>query len=161
VSPRARTAFLAIVGAQLLLPLGLIAYNEIKLATGTDVVLRTEPVDPRDLFRGRYVALRYSISNLPAPGARPGDVVYVPLYRVNGHWEGRGAFREPPDDDVTFVRGRFTGNGIEYGIESLFVDEDVAPELERAAGRQELYIDVVLDDDGRARIEDAHVVPRR
>ena len=36
------------------------------LQNGTEVVLKTEPVDPRDLLRGDYVTLGYSISNFPA-----------------------------------------------------------------------------------------------
>ena len=40
------------------------AYQEFLVQTGTQVTLRTIPVDPRDLFRGEYVDLRYDISTL-------------------------------------------------------------------------------------------------
>jgi len=39
-------------------------YQEFLLRTGTYITLRVVPVDPRDLFRGEYVELRYDISTL-------------------------------------------------------------------------------------------------
>ena len=36
------------------------------LRTGTEVTLRTRPLDPRDFLRGDYVTLGYDISALPA-----------------------------------------------------------------------------------------------
>ena len=39
-------------------------YQEFVLRTGTQVTLQTAPIDPRDLFRGEYVVLRYEISTL-------------------------------------------------------------------------------------------------
>lgn len=47
-----------------------VAFNELKYKEGTSVYLETQPVDPRDLFLGDYVILRYAIENenLPAEG---------------------------------------------------------------------------------------------
>ena len=162
MSTRARIALVALAGAQLLFPLGMIGWNELQLALGTEVRLKTAPVDPVDLFRGRYVALRYEISSLPVDGdVRRGDTVYVVLERSAEIWTGGSASTSRPEDG-TFIRGRVTSGdrsraSIEYGIETYFVDEDEAPELERSSGR--LVVDVVLDDDGRARIDG--VRPRR
>ena len=36
------------------------------LQSGTEVVLKTAPIDPRDLLRGDYVILNYEISSVPA-----------------------------------------------------------------------------------------------
>lgn len=55
------------------------------LRSGTEIRLRTVPVDPRDLFRGDYVVLGYEISTLdPAKlggesGFRRGETVHVRL----------------------------------------------------------------------------------
>lgn len=54
-------------------------------ATGTDVYLQTERVDPRSLFRGHYVTLRYPIAGLvSAPpqqarriGLEKDNIVYI------------------------------------------------------------------------------------
>ena len=159
MSPGRRLAFLVAVAAQAVLPLGLIGWNEVQLARGTEVRLRTVPVDPLDLFRGRYVRLRYDISSVRVPrDVAPGATVYVPLRREGEHWTGGAATRERPDGG-TFIRGWVTevygGRAqIEYGIETYYADEDEAPRLER----ERLYVDVVLGPDGKARISGVEVV---
>jgi uncharacterized membrane-anchored protein len=155
VSPRRRLVFWTLVAVQALVPLGLIAWNEVALARGTEVTLRTVPVDPLDLFRGRYVTLRYEISALPTPpGSKPGDTVYVALRRDGDRWVGDRATRERPAG--TFIRGTVTDGSIRYGIETYYADEDEAPRLESEA-RDGLDVRVVLDDDGKARIEGLEV----
>jgi uncharacterized membrane-anchored protein len=149
---RRTLAFLAIVVAQALVPLLLIGWNEVQLARGRDVVLRTVPVDPIDLVRGRYVELRYEISTLPAP---EGATVYVPLREVEDRWVGAYATTDRPDGGV-FIRGRATGQGIVYGIETYYADEEEAIRLEREAG-DGLDVRVSLDDEGKARIEGVEV----
>ena len=160
MSRRARIAFLVVVCAQLLFPLGVIAYNEVKLATGTEVRLHVVPVDPVDFFRGEYVALTYDITTVDVEaGAGPGSTVYVPLFRKGQSWTGETAelvrTREP------FIRGRvMDSGGVEYGIESYFVEEGEARQWEQAAARGTLYVDVVLDDSGDARIKRLRVIPQ-
>lgn len=161
---RLHIAFGVVVAAQVLLPLGIVGWNEWRLQSGTEVRLRTEPIDPLDVFRGRYVTLNYEISRLPVPGrVERGDTVYVILREESDAWTALRATTRRPSGDETFIRGRATylggGSGpvgLEYGIENYFTDEDRAQELERAGGT--LYVDVALDDDGTARIKD--VEPR-
>ncbi|MBI2222466.1 MAG: GDYXXLXY domain-containing protein [Acidobacteria bacterium] len=55
------------------------------LWTGETVYLRVVPVDPRDLFRGDYVTLRYPINSLQA-----GRVAAAPTSTIvafEGHWQ--------------------------------------------------------------------------
>jgi uncharacterized membrane-anchored protein len=156
VSQRRRLAFWTLVALQALVPLGLIGWNEVALATGTEVTLHTVPVDPIDLFRGRYVTLRYEISRLSLPeGTQTGDRVYVPLHRSGRHWTGTRVLRERPDGG-TFIRGTVSTTGIVYGIETYYADEDEARRLERRAGA--LIVHVVLDDDGVARVSGIEAV---
>jgi uncharacterized membrane-anchored protein len=42
----------------------MIGYRHYWIETGEKIMLRVEPVDPRDLFRGDYVSLSYEISSL-------------------------------------------------------------------------------------------------
>ncbi|MDR3331669.1 MAG: GDYXXLXY domain-containing protein [Synergistaceae bacterium] len=63
-----------------LLPLGLLISTPLihlaVLSLGEAVLLETEPVDPRDIFRGDYVTLNYKISSIPEdlmPEAMTGD----------------------------------------------------------------------------------------
>ena len=160
MSRRARIAFLVVVGAQLLFPLGVIAYNEVKLATGTEVRLHVVPVDPVDFFRGEYVALTYDITTVDIEaGAEPGATVYVPLHKSGSYWTGDTAELTRPREP--FIRGRATSPGtVEYGIESYFVEEGEARRWEDAAARGDLYVDVALDDDGTARIKRLRVIPQ-
>lgn len=154
---RRRLVFWMLVAIQALVPLGLIGWNELALARGSEVTLRTVPVDPIDLFRGRYVQLRYDISQVEVErGTRPGDTVYVALHEVDGVWSGEQATRERPAGGP-FIRGTYLGGLIEYGIETYYADEDEAPRLEAEAGRGLLVL-AVLDDDGRARISGIEVV---
>jgi uncharacterized membrane-anchored protein len=154
---RRRRAFALIVAVQALLLLALIGVNELALATGDEVTLRTVPVDPVDFFRGQYVTLRCDISGVqvPAESVHVGDVVYVPLHEEGDYWSGSFGFPEPPPDG-RFIRGtvRYTdadgdSADVEYGIETYYADADEARELGVAGP---LSVTVVLGDDGRARI---------
>lgn len=157
MSARRRLVLLALVALQALVPLALIGGNELALARGQEVRLKTVPVDPVDLFRGRYVALRYEISAVPDGGRlSPGDTAYVSLEQRGDRWVAVAASPLRPRD-ATFIRGRVLRAGdsqveVEYGIETYYADEEEALRLERDTAQRGLYVDVVLDDDGQARI---------
>jgi uncharacterized membrane-anchored protein len=162
VSRRRRLAFFGVVVVLVAVPLATIGYNELKLATGDEVRLRTEPVDPIDFFRGRYVTLNYEISRVPLDGSEtePGTTVYVPLRDAGEFWRGEPATTERPSGG-RFIRGRVgSGGQIRYGIETYFTDEEKAKGYERAAGSGTLYVDVILDDAGGAKIQELHVGSR-
>jgi uncharacterized membrane-anchored protein len=157
VSRRARLAFLVLVAVQACVPLAMAGLKEAHLAFDRSVRLKTQPVDPLDVFRGRYVQLNYEISSLPAQGVGPGQTVYVPLRDVGDRWVGETVLTFRPSEEP-FIRGRVAeASGgqarIDYGIESYFVDERKAREYEGAAQGGNVYVDVVLDDDGDAQIE--------
>jgi uncharacterized membrane-anchored protein len=149
-----RIAFALVVVAQTLFLLGMIGVNELALATGDKVTLRTVPVDPVDLFRGNYVTLRYEISTVNvAEGTQPGDRVYVPLHDEDGRWTGGFGYPSPPGDGE-FIRGtiRSAHGGsadVEYAIETYYADQEEAYDLQSAGG---LDVTVALDGDGQARI---------
>jgi len=80
MTPKLKRLFIAVVVVQVVFLLGIVGYRETILTLGRTVVLQTIPVDPRDLFEGEYVVLRYEIStignyNRPAPGI---DEIRVP-----------------------------------------------------------------------------------
>jgi uncharacterized membrane-anchored protein len=160
MSRRARIAFLVLVALQAAVPVAMAAVKEAHLAFDSTVRLRTEPIDPLDVFRGRYVRLRYEIGSLPVEGvASRGTTVYVPLHREGDVWTGSVAVTSPPPDG-TYIRGRVRddaapgeAHAIEYGIETYFVDERKAREVERGAAGGGAFVDVALDDDGSAQLE--------
>ena len=133
-------------------PLAFVARDELAKSRGQHVLLRVEPIDPHDILRGEYVALSYRISRLGS-SPRPSGVVYVPLHKEGVAWTGDHTVDSKPDDG-TFIRGRATDGRIVYGIEAFDVQEGTARRYERAVLTRRLYADVVLDDDGKARLDD-------
>ena len=104
------------------------------------VWLATEPVDPRDLLSGHYVALRYSIASpigpdctAPADGDVPVWVQLVESGETIPTDDGYAVVSDaiacqawPPDagTDVVWIAGKLDASGrIVYGIERMFVAE--------------------------------------
>lgn len=155
--PVLRVALAAVLVFQGLVLVGMYALSALPIITGTEIRLKTVPVDPRSLFRGNYALLRYDISRIaaaefephqageaaeddyPTAKLRTGEVVYVRLQRADsGLYEFAGAQLDEPDQGV-FVRGRVRnfwvgeqpGYDIEYGIEAFFAPKEKALALER------------------------------
>jgi uncharacterized membrane-anchored protein len=80
----------------------MIAERQWMLAHGARVVLETESVDPRSLFSGDYVRLRYKLSRLPLPESSAvvnlhrHDNVYVILKQGEPYWEPVSVHAEMP-----------------------------------------------------------------
>ncbi|MGB4269142.1 MAG: GDYXXLXY domain-containing protein [Spirochaetota bacterium] len=55
--------FIAIAIVQISIPLYLIAKREYILKTGTPYLFLTRPVDPIDIFRGRYLLIKYDFED--------------------------------------------------------------------------------------------------
>jgi uncharacterized membrane-anchored protein len=146
-----RTLFWVFVGLQALVPVAIAGMRETEVARSRHVLLHVEPVDPRDPFRGQYVALRYEIATLVPPNTTPGDTVYVPLSRTGESWTGTYALTSRPNGG-TYIRGRVGSGGIEFGIEQFYVAEDEAQRYETALDERRVYADVALGDDGRATL---------
>lgn len=147
---RRHTQIVALAALLVAVPLVLVGWNEWRKHSGEHVLIRVEPVDPYDPFRGEYVALSYGISRVPHPDT---DVVYVPLHRDGIAWTGsRGVAKRP--ESGTFIRGRAHGDTIDFGIETFFVQEGTARRYENAISNRRLYADVVLHDDGTAQLDD-------
>ena len=156
---RRKLALLAVVCAQLAVPLGMAGLAEADLAFGNEIKLRAQPVDPLDIFRGNYVVLRYEISSLPVLGeVRRGERLCARLSESGGEW--RASHADPGRPSGTAICGRARHDaapgehvGIEYGIETYFASAERAREIEESIARGQLYVVVDLDDDGSARIE--------
>jgi uncharacterized membrane-anchored protein len=147
---RRHAQIFALAALLVAVPLVLVGWNEWRKRGGEHVLIRVEPVDPYDPFRGEYVALSYRISRVPHPDE---EVVYVPLHRVGVGWTGsRAVATRPPSG--TFIRGRAHGGTIDFGIETFFVQEGTARRYEEAVSARRLYADVVLHDDGSAQLDD-------
>ncbi len=146
-------------------------------ATGTVVYLRTAPIDPRDLFRGDYVRLRYEASNVPVSAAsadiseriknhRFGSTVYAPLAVEGGLAEVTGISTMKPSAGP-FLKGRLASTwrfgispetvAVEYGIEAYYVQQGKGIEIENQQGTRvtvqtPLEMEIAVGNDGTAVI---------
>jgi hypothetical protein len=132
------------------------------------VWIATEPVDPRDLLSGHYVALRYRMSSADAVGcgSAPGTTVWVrltetgdtartadgpvPLVDAERCVTERPAF----DPGERWIAGTVEPAGgrdrITYGIERFYVAE--TSQLRDARSGQ-VVARIAIGEDGTARIE--------
>lgn len=157
---------------------GMIEGRASILRNGTEVVLETVPVDPRDLLRGRYVVLSYEISNIPASRfvLPDGDERFLPMrvyvvvaksglgttFAQSVHFERP----QPKDGEIilegqlpsTYISSDFKSNRnipVYYGIERFYLPEDEAPRLEEQyrSERTPIHVVVAVSDDGETQIK--------
>ncbi len=91
---------------------GLVARHAWLRSSGQEIYLEMEPVDPRDVLLGHYVALRTGLHQLdtgdldgPDAGWERGDTVYVALSETEtGAMAPAGVSRQPPA--WPFIQGR-------------------------------------------------------
>jgi uncharacterized membrane-anchored protein len=135
------------------------------LRTGREITLPIAPVDPRDLFRGDYVVLRYDISSVPVGQLEGGwprrnEPLYVTLEKnADGAWRPVGVARTMPSEsnaDRIVLKGRPGRGGwswMRYGIESYFVPEGEGRRLEAMVRDRKLAVLVAVDKSGNAAIK--------
>ena len=104
--------FILIGSFWLIIILVFIASKEFTLRTGKEILLKTVPVDPRDLFRGDYVILRYEISRLDSnhiaadyTDFKIGEKIYVALKKEDGYGVASKLFRNSPKGEELFLKG--------------------------------------------------------
>lgn len=161
------SAVIALVIAQTLI-LAYMVGDRVSILRSPDVVtLKSEPVDPRDLFRGDYVTLAYGISRLPLDGMPGetgfdiGDTIYIELAAGIGTWNAVAIYHNYPTPGLghKVIRGRVVNFsqapatiGVAYGIESYFVPEGEGRTLEEERNARNLSVEVALASDGEAAI---------
>ena len=89
-----RKKFYLIIALQIVFLLFMVGSKVFTLVTGTTVLLEVVPVDPRDVFRGEYARLTYTVSTVEGPAAqslKKSDIVFVRLKKEDRFW-GIGSF---------------------------------------------------------------------
>jgi uncharacterized membrane-anchored protein len=112
---------------------------------GEVVTLRTEPVDPPDLFYGDYVRLSYEAESISADkwfGERDveyGDKIYVVLVPANdGVYEVKSASAVKPNKSgaEVIIAAKYAyedvanGHRVEFGINRYFIEDNTGDEFE-------------------------------
>jgi uncharacterized membrane-anchored protein len=146
------------------------------LREGSEVKLKTQPVDPRDFLRGDYVVLNYDISSVRAPELKdqPASGKHVNVYvrlapNAEGFHSAVSVHREPvavtaPDVVILgrVVSGANCGGDqrvfcdrlqLNYGIERYFVQEGEGRQVEQARRDGQVTIVASVTAAGRAAIK--------
>lgn len=162
------SAVILLVIIQTLILGWMVADRVMILRSNNIVTLKSEPVDPRDLFRGHYVTLTYAITTLPFTAIngdltwKDGETIFVELAPIRDDWQAIAAFHDDtePTPGNKIIRGKIdyldeTRNvaRVNYGIERYFVPEGEGRALEDQRNKRALSVDVVLASDGEAAIK--------
>lgn len=147
------------------------------LRDGREIVLRVQPVDPRDLLRGDYVRLGYDISSIPASLIEhlPTDLATTkagPIYvRINkaedGYWRAVSASLYKPGEaaqgeDIVELRGQIAAGwslgpdavlSVDYGIERFYLPEGEGRAIEQDMRTRSFGIKAAVGDDGTAQVK--------
>ena len=136
-------AFILLVLVQWLVPGKMIWDKNRVLQRGHTFRFETEPVDPSDPFRGRYITLNFKMDTFRM-NARNGfeleDEIYVLLKRdEQGFARVRGVSLDPPANDPDYVKAnayilydapQYMVH-ISYPFEEFYLDEYKAPKAEQ------------------------------
>lgn len=148
---------LVVAAGQLAIPATMILQRERTLREGHAYKFRTQPVDPYDAFRGRFVALRLEPNTVTGANFERGTTVYVTLAEgADGYVTFTGVSRErPAGQDYLKVKMGWS-NTLQLPFDRFYMEEKAAPEAERAyrehsrqGGARDAYVIVrVLDGHG-------------
>ncbi|OCW58850.1 GDYXXLXY domain-containing protein [Hoeflea olei] len=145
------------------------------LRDGREILLRTEPIDPRDLMRGDYVRLGYadvsSVSDDMVTGSWPSTETVQPVWLTlaadgDGIFTARSAsFTRPENvaaDEVVLkslpvrVRAasglRYSIPQLDFGIERYYVPEGEGLEIEKAQNQGRTTVAVRVSAEGEPQI---------
>lgn len=141
------------------------------LRNGSDVVLKTAPVDPRDFLRGDYVVLNYGISSVPVSsivggipkGAglrtlwvrlKPGEGTFWTIaessFEPLPKQEGSVVIRSSPFYSYDTIESEAIT--VQYGIERYYVPEGEGKPLEQARQNGDVSVAVRVAADGTPQI---------
>lgn len=176
-----QTKFILAIVLQLIVIFAIIIFKLSILTSGTEVLLRIKPVDPRDFLRGDYATFRYiDVSEIPmyieSQSIRRGDTVYVMLIKEGEYWTGnRLSTTKPSSSKSVFLKGKAmndssrisssydacSGRGdcahdsirVVYGIEEYFIPEGKG----RISSWDRAFAKVAVDENGNAVIKQLYV----
>ncbi len=160
----------------------MIAYAGLPTWFGTRIEVQVRGMDPRDLFRGNYVALNYDFENLDEgdfPSHTPEELLQVqrgnPVYvrmekQQNSLWESTEAFLKKPESGL-FLLGKITSTyhsypttdpevrevvvHADFGLNRWFDQKPKALELERE--RDRLIAEISVLSGGRSSLSGIRV----
>ncbi len=151
------------VTLQIIVLSGMVVKAGLPLWTGTEIRVKTVPIDPRSMFRGNYAQLNYEFSQLPNEvfgdfnSLRIGEVVYVSLKSgEDGLHVFSDASLDKPNEGV-FLRSRIVNSyppyRVKYGIEAFFAPKNKALQLEKDLRNGGVAV-LMVTDSGQVALND-------
>lgn len=120
-------------------------------ATGDEFLLKVEPYDPVDPFRGAYVDLTYPDLQPPNDEGSRHGTVYLPLVEEDGVWASTGPVEQRPDAGPYLTCDDHSWR-LRCGIESYFLPQDEAATFEELVGSGTAVARVRIDARGHAAL---------
>lgn len=157
--------------AQTLFLVSMLVNRNLKLIRGTEVILESRMLDPRDLFRGHYVNLSLAISRTPIGEATlegkvsPGAQIYTTLKQGDDRfWVIDTISEEKPAGDQPFLKAAarfYSKDGgisrqsylMRFPFDRYFAEKKNALALEKINRDGKLGIIVMVDDKGSGAIK--------
>jgi uncharacterized membrane-anchored protein len=165
--------FILVALAQLAVPGSVVWKRGQTLAYGRVWKFKTEPIDPEDAVRGRYVALRLAAEKLweqsaPSPDVlKPGSDYYATLKEdADGFARiDKVSPTKAAGDNVLRVEMGYWSDGwqyVKFPFDRLWVAEKIAPQAEQAyrensrRGKENAYVTVRVRN-GDAALEQLYI----
>jgi uncharacterized membrane-anchored protein len=147
------------------------------LRDGQEVVLKVQPIDPRDMLRGDYVYLQYEVRDVPVKlvtNAPPGEFVTEegPIFvrfgkDADGYWRPRSASFSQPSaaplaDGEVDMRAEVAGGwtlgpeasvSLDFGISRFYVPEGEGMAIEADMRVRPFGVLVAVSSDGTPQIK--------
>jgi len=169
MNSRRKILFITAVILQAVILVSMIAKQEILLKTGTKVMLKCVPVDPRSLFSGDYVRLNYEISEIRKGESEAeqkkfddfseDDTIYVALiknktdryFSIADYGKSAGELKQKyPVILKGKVEDAYSSLQVRYGLETYFVPQNEGKEIE--TNMAEVSAEVSVADDGMSAL---------
>jgi len=136
------SVFILVALVQLFVPAKMILDREDILDKGKEYKFKTEPIDPNDPFRGKYITLRYEDDMIDIQNEADwirGEIIYVFLTTNNeGFAKIQSVSKENPTNNQDFLKTKVSyvsGNGsnkltIDYPFDRYYMEESKAYDAE-------------------------------
>ncbi len=160
--------FILVSLVQLFIPAKMIFDREDVLATGKEFKFRTQPIDPNDPFRGKFVSLQFSENSILIQNQIDwlnNETVFVLLTISNdGFAKIQSVSKIKPLETVDFVKAKVdyiqnsdsTWLFIEYPFTRFYMEESKAPMAEIVYN--ETVLDTNISTYGLVSIKDGEAV---
>jgi len=134
--------FFIMIIAQWFVPLSMVVEQENVLTNGRLFKFKTEPIDPSDPFRGKYITLRFAESTFLAEQSmefQSGEDVYVEIKENEyGFAIIQSVSCNTPVNSLSIVKAKvgYADSGgsvdIQYPFDKFYLEESKAADAERA-----------------------------